>query len=246
MVEKNVFVVKDLLSKAVKVIEGLASPDEGETSTAKPIPSTTNQGAGTSFKTEVERLFPNVYGMKRPSNTNFSTVKRRRGSSAKKKEKTVTRKFVCLADKSQAEVPTVQEKRELFLCGLGEKKIALPVDGTFARLYSVLVDSFPKLSDVGGLELMYAEPGKRELHIIPTGPQGNTVQYISQFIGQGRVYVRPIQCDIDLNTVQEHTDPSVLEEICNSCLQFVAMDKLREHTEVRTVTEIYLLFRYKL
>ena len=93
---------------------------------------------------------------------------------------------------------------------------------------------------------MYAEPGKRELHIIPTGPQGNTVQYISQFIGQGRVYVRPIQCDIDLNTVQEHTDPSVLEEICNSCLQFVAMDKLREHTEVRTVTEIYLLFRYKL
>lgn len=141
MAEKNVFVVKDLLSKAVKVIEGLANPDEGETSTAKPIPSTTNQGAGTSFKTEMERLFPNVYGMKRPSNTNFSTVKWRRGSSAKKKEKTVTRKFVCLADKSQAEVPTVQEKRELFLCGLGEKKIALPVDGTFARLYSVLVDS---------------------------------------------------------------------------------------------------------
>ena len=79
MAEKNVFVVKDLLSKAVKVIEGLANPDEGETSTAKPIPSTTNQGAGTSFKTEMERLFPNVYGMKRPSNTNFSTVK----SSAK-------------------------------------------------------------------------------------------------------------------------------------------------------------------
>ena len=57
MAEKNVFVVKDLLSKAVKVIEGLASPDEGETSTAKSIPSTTNQGAGTSFKTEMERLY---------------------------------------------------------------------------------------------------------------------------------------------------------------------------------------------
>ena len=53
MAENNVFVVKDLLSKAVKVIEGLASPDEGETSTAKPIPSTTNQGTGTSLKTEM-------------------------------------------------------------------------------------------------------------------------------------------------------------------------------------------------
>ena len=125
MAEKNVFVVKDLLSKAVKVIEGLASPDEGETSTAKSIPSTTNQGAGTSFKTEMERLFPNVYG-KRPSTTNFSTVKRRRGSSAKKKEKTVTRKFVCLADKSQAEVPTDKKRENYFSVVWERRKLPFP------------------------------------------------------------------------------------------------------------------------
>ena len=143
-----------------------------------------------------------------------------------------------MADKSQTDVPTVQEKRELFLGGLGEKKIALPVDGEFPRLHALLVDSFPRLSDAGGFELMYTEPGKRDLHLIPTGPQGNTVAYISQFIGQGRVYIRPIQCNIDITADQVHTDPTVFEEICNSCLQFVSMDKLREHMKVRSATGI--------
>ena len=97
-------------------------------------------------------------------------IQKNRRSSLTKKEKTVTRKFVCLADKTQADVPTVQEKRELFQGGLGEKKIALPVDGEFPRLHAVLVDSFPRLADAGGFELMYAEPGKRDLNVIPTGP----------------------------------------------------------------------------
>lgn len=62
---------------------------------------------------------------------------------------------------------------------------------------------------------MYAEPSKRELHLIPTGPHGNAVEYISQFIDQGRIYIRPIQCDIDLNAIEAQTDPLVLDEICN-------------------------------
>lgn len=148
------------------------------------------------IQTEMERLFPNVYGKKRASTSTNSTRnfsgKKRCSSSLKKKEKTVTTKFVFLADNSQADVPSVQDKRELFRCGLGEKKISLPVDGAFPRLHEVLMECFPKLSDAGGFELMYTEPGKRELQVIPTGPHGNIVEYISQFIGQGRVYIRPI------------------------------------------------------
>ena len=231
MAEKNVSVVKDLLTKAVKAVEGLANAPEGEHSTTNQSPATSKQSTSASFKTEMQRLFPNVYGKKRSSsnNTKFSNKKR-----STKKEKTVTRKFVCLAGKSQEEVPSVQDKRKLFLCGLGEKKIALPVNGTSAQLHSVLLESFPKLSDGGGIELMYAEPGKRELYIIPTGPHGNTVEYISQFIGQGRIYVRPIQCDIDLDKGQVYTDPTVMDEMCNSCLKFFPMDRLREHLEVST------------
>lgn len=55
----------------------------------------------------------------------------------KKKEKIITQKFVCFPDKSQVDIPSFQEKRELLLFGLGEKKLALPVNGTFARLHSV-------------------------------------------------------------------------------------------------------------
>ena len=119
-----------------------------------------------------------------------------------------------------------------------KKKIALPVDGEFPRLHAVLLDFFPRLADAGGFELMYTEPGKRDLHVIATGPQGNTVAYISQFIGQGGVYIRPIQCTIDITAAQVHTDPTVFEELCNSCLQFVSMDKLREHMKVRSATGI--------
>lgn len=35
-----------------------------------------------------------------------------------------------------------------------------------------------------------------------------------------------------------YTDPTVLEEICNNYLQFIPMDKLREHMEVGIVNEI--------
>ena len=248
MAEKNVTVLEDLLTKAVKAMEGL---EEGDSTMARQDSPSNQPGSSSNYKTEMEKLFPNVYGKKRShssstpqTGTKFSkNSSKKRCNTSVKKEKTVTRKFVCLADKSQADVPTVQEKRELFLGGLGEKKIALPVEGTFPRLHAVLVDNFPKLSDAGGFELMYAEPGKRELHLIPTGPHGNTVSYIAQFIGQGRVYIRPIQCDIDITTAQVHTDPTVFEELCNCCLQFISMDKLREHMEVSKCNRNSLMFR---
>ena len=60
MAEKNVIEVKALLSRAVKAMEEFDSVDEGGTSTAKPIASTTNQYAGTGYKAEMERLFPNL------------------------------------------------------------------------------------------------------------------------------------------------------------------------------------------
>ena len=122
MAEKNVSELKDLLTKAVKAMEGLADTEEGDSKTERRTDSSSNQSSSSKYKTELERLFPNVYGKKRTSSTTTHTKFSSSSTSLKKKEKTVTRKFVCLADKSQTYVPTVQEKRELFLGGLGEKK----------------------------------------------------------------------------------------------------------------------------
>ena len=48
----NVSVVKDLLTKAVKAVEGLANTQEAERATANPIPSTSTQSESTSYKKE--------------------------------------------------------------------------------------------------------------------------------------------------------------------------------------------------
>ena len=203
MADKNA--VKDL-SKALKAVDSM---DESGKQTTRETTSTGENALTSnettspgSFRTELERLFPNVYGTnkKRPSSapdTRINYRNKKRKTSSKKKEKTVIRKFVCLSDKDQLEIPSAQERRDLFVCGLGEKKIQLPLNGKYADLRVTLRKEFPKLSNAGGIELMFAEQGKKELMLIPNGPAGMNVDYISQFIGQGRVYVRPIQCSLD-------------------------------------------------
>eukprot|EP00794_Sanderia_malayensis_P006470 gene6470-7207_t len=85
---------------------------------------------------------------------------------------TVIRRTLCnttgsgTADKDQIEVPSQQEKRKLFVHDLGEKKLSLPCDGSGVDLQRCLMEEFPLLENVGGFELMYIEPGKRDLMII--------------------------------------------------------------------------------
>lgn len=221
--------VKGLLSQAIKSLE------QGSTIANK----------GKDSVPELSKLFPNIYNKKRSNESpdvqpsKYQTrlkPKPRASCRGEKKTRTVARKFVCLANKQQERIPTVQDKRALSLNNLGEKKIALPVHGAHTALHQALIDGFPKLLLTGGFELMFAEPGSKLLQVIPTGPEGNTVEYITTFIGQGRVYIRPIQKDIKLSfTTGEDSSISrpVLEELCETCSEFVPMDQLRKHIAVR-------------
>eukprot|EP00794_Sanderia_malayensis_P001482 gene1482-1639_t len=194
---------------------------------------------------ELQRLFPHLYGTgirRNLCNTTGSgtagTRNRKRshsGATKAKKAKLVTRKFFCLADKDQIEVPSQQEKRKLFVHDLGEKKLSLPCDGSGVDLQRCLMEEFPLLESAGGFKLMYIEPGKRDLMIIPPGPKGHSVEYIANFIGQGRVYVRPIQSSIALpqnkfeNTEDGKGETIVSEELCNQCLNIIPLCELRNH-----------------
>ena len=101
---------------------------------------------------ELQRLFPHLYGTaRRPgytsgvasSSASARQSSRKRGSSALakgKKTKLLSRKFFCLADKDQCELPTQQEKRQLFVHGLGEKKLSLPCDGSAVDLQHCLME----------------------------------------------------------------------------------------------------------
>ena len=49
---------------------------------------------------------------------------------------------------------------------------------------------------------MHAKPGSRELNVIREGQNGYTVDFLKRFVGQGRLYVRPIQRDLDLRWLE--------------------------------------------
>lgn len=100
-----------------------------------------------------------------------------------------------------------------------------------------------QLLNTGGYELMFVEHGQRELQLIPVGNDGLTVDFVSQFIGQGKVYIRPIQSVIEL-TKSETTAADVIGpgELYNNCLDLVPLSQLRAHTTVSSSSAFLHIF----
>ena len=77
---------------------------------------------------------------------------------------------------------------------------------------------------------MYVESRNRELLLIPRGPDGLSMTYIASFIGQGKIYIRPIQQDLPLN--DDGASP-VTQEECKNCHAMVdLMDNLHNRLKV--------------
>ncbi|CAB3995037.1 G2 M phase-specific E3 ubiquitin- ligase-like, partial [Paramuricea clavata] len=149
---------------------------------------------------------------------------------AGKSVKEISIKFFCLASTTQQEVPNNDEKQQLLVAGLGEKKVTRQADSTSSDVVAALKETYPKLTDGGGYEFMYAKASSRQLSVIDEGENGYTIEFLKQFVGQGRVYIRPIQCDLDLKALVKAKDQGeIIEEICNHCMNIYPMNKLREH-----------------
>ena len=140
-------------------------------------------------------------------NRNAKTPKRR------KSVKEISTKFFCLANTTQEDVPNNDEKQQLLVAGLGKKKVTLQSNSAPSNFVAAIKETYPKLTDSGGYEFMYAKASSRQLSIIDERENGYTIEFLKRFVGQGRVYIRPIQ----------------LEEICNHCMNIFPMNKLREH-----------------
>lgn len=66
-----------------------------------------------------------------------------------------TCKFVCLVDKGQHHVPSSVGANEIVVqAGLGEKKLKLYEDFSAYKFQQKIIQSFPKLQNAGGFELM--------------------------------------------------------------------------------------------
>ena len=65
------------------------------------------------------------------------------------------------------------------------------------ELNEELMQQYPKLSSGGGYELLRAS-GNRKLEIIPVPQEGCSVNFLRSVVHNAKVYVRPIQRDLDM------------------------------------------------
>ena len=82
--------------------------------------------------------------------------------------------------------------------GLGKKNLSFLEDADSDEIKLEIADKFPKLKESGGYELLRVGARNRKLEVIPIPPGGYTVQYLKDVVQQAKVYIRPIQADLDL------------------------------------------------
>lgn len=97
-------------------------------------------------------------------------------------------------------MPGPEKKQELKAAGLGEKRLQIGLKATAAQLHDKIIFTFPKLNDAGGYEFLRCLPNSRSLVqlAVPTG--GHTPETLKRDVGQARLYVRPLQKDLDVTT----------------------------------------------
>ena len=131
----------------------------------------------------------------------------------KKKAKIWEHQFVCLASKTQCGPP---DRGNLMQAGLGGKTLSF-VDTCDAEMFHEdLLDAFPKLRTGGGYELLRTnERNNRSLDVIPPPPSGYTVEYLKSVAGQAKIYIRPLQKDLDLAPAEGEGTVSVIYALCS-------------------------------
>ena len=116
----------------------------------------------------------------------------------KKKIPTWTHTFVCLAHRDDDLVPDSQERATLKLAGLGEKRVTLPVLATALEVCDELRFQYPRLADGGGFELLRAsDASSKDLEVIKAPEGGHTVDYLKAVIHSAKIYIRPLQKDLN-------------------------------------------------
>ena len=86
------------------------------------------------------------------------------------------------------------------MAGLGEKKITLLTDAGNFEIYDELQSQFPKLKNGGGFELLrLPEGGGKVLQVIACPKNGYTVPYLRAVVHHAKVYLRPLQKDLDVS-----------------------------------------------
>lgn len=130
------------------------------------------------------------------------------GRGKGKRIPTCTLKFFCLSRVSTTKPPTaIRERTMLLNAGLGEASIQFRQDANALECHQEIVTRFPKLVETGYELLMYQRGEDAGFYNISSP---HTAQRMRDAAGNAKIYIRPLQKDLDESVVGES---AVLPEV---------------------------------
>jgi hypothetical protein len=110
-----------------------------------------------------------------------------------------------------AETPNQGYKRQLLNAGLGEKKIVFTKNSSCSYFHEALLENFPRLCDGGGYELLRTQHrSTTKLEILyPKQAAGYNVLHLKEDIASAKIYIRPLQRDLNLEPLEPTEIPKV-------------------------------------
>ena len=199
---------KDLLADLTKQIVAVEQNINGTGNTLRTPPSNVQPAvastAGPSTLpvatvSEHQRVFgymPRSAQSQRQAKKRNGQTKRQPPTKKGKQSRTWTRTFVCLSSTSNDRMPSAKEYRCLRKASLGEKKLTFYIDDSSVEFDGKVKKEFPKLeAAAGGYEIMYSQNPTRNLIAIKPP---YTVTKLKAETGQGKLFIRPMQRDLDI------------------------------------------------
>jgi len=122
------------------------------------------------------------------------------------------------------EVPSTVYKTQFLNASLGEKKITFEKKSSCSYFHEKLLESYPKLKEAGGYELMHTKfrsTSKLEI-LLPKGNAGHNVLDLKEIVASVRIYLRPLQKDLSLEQTEEASLVSslVITNFFSRCITF--------------------------
>jgi hypothetical protein len=161
----------------------------------------------------------------RPSRTR---IQHATTAGSKKKARTWTGQFVCLADRNASKVPSSSDKVNLQRSGLGKKSIQFYLTDSEKNVRDKLVVEFEKLSGAGGFELLRCQSNCRHLDKLDCRWDVNSLKM--NIGSQAKIYIRPIQADLDVNPVEDLDNQ--IKDTCSICNMDFPINNLRQHVQM--------------
>ena len=104
--------------------------------------------------------------------------------------------------------------------GLGKKQLTLFEHDGLSELHGEIMLAFPKLKEGGGYELLRigGSGDRNTLQLIPQPAQGFSVFYLKEVVRQAKIFIRPLQRNIDilLDTTISPTFVRIIHTTCSS------------------------------